>query len=136
MIKSPAAAKFAALAGAGLVLVAGVSGCAQFDKELGQQWIVVTFAPDTSVATAKHVTSVCSHIPNLPLMGKVKPDTGEPGVVDEVNFNSTHATDAETAELQAVPPEVPQDRPGFHPNRRGRQLAGLRLAPTLSLGGG
>jgi hypothetical protein len=113
VIKSPAPVKVAALAGAALALVGSVSGCAQFDKELGQQWIVVTFAPNTSVATARHVTSVCSHIPNLPLMGKVQPDTGEPGVVDEVNFNSTHATDAETADLQQCLQKFPKIVQGF-----------------------
>ena len=103
----------AALAAAAVTVVAGISGCAQFDKALGQQWIQVTFAPNTSVATAKHVTSVCSHIPNLPLMGKVKPDTGEPGVVDQVNFNSTHATDAEQAQLEQCLDKFPNIVQGF-----------------------
>lgn len=101
------------LAVGALTVIAGVSGCAEFDKQLGQQWIQVTFAPGTSVATARHVTSACSHIPNLPLMGKVKPDTGEPGVVDQVNFNSTHATDAETAELQQCLQKFPKVVQGF-----------------------
>jgi hypothetical protein len=93
--------------------MAGVSGCAKFDKALGQQWIVVTFAPNTSVATAKRITSVCSHIPNLPLMGKVQPDTGEPGVVDEVNFNSTNASDSEMAQLQQCLDKFPNIVQGF-----------------------
>jgi hypothetical protein len=101
------------LAVSAVALVGSVGGCAKFDKALGQQWIVVTFAPNTSVATAKHVTSVCSHIPNLPLMGKVAPDTGDPGVVDEVQFNSTNASDSETAQLESCLSKFPKLVQGF-----------------------
>jgi hypothetical protein len=90
----------AALAGVVVALTAGIGGCAKFDQALGQQWIVVSFAPNTSLATARHVASVCSHVPNMPLEGKVKPDTGQPGVVDEVDFNAVNATDAEMAQLE------------------------------------
>src|SRR5215471_8747194 len=92
--------KSAAIAVAGLVLAGVVGGCAQFDKQLGQQWIEVTFAPNTSVATAKHITSVCSHVPNLPLEGPVKPTTAQAGVVGSVRYNSTNATDAQVARLE------------------------------------
>jgi hypothetical protein len=102
-----------ALAVTALALVAAVGGCAKFDKEFGQQWVVVTFAPNTSVATARHVASACSHVPNLPVMGKVKADTGEPGVVDEVDFNSTNATDGELSELQQCLQKFPKIVQGF-----------------------
>jgi hypothetical protein len=103
----------AAIAVAAVALTGGVAGCAQFDKQLGQQWIQVTFAPNTSVATAKHITSVCSHVPNLPLEGPIKPDTGQAGVVDEVNYNSTNATDAQVAELQQCLGKFPASVQGF-----------------------
>jgi hypothetical protein len=96
-----------------LVLAAGISGCAKFDKALGQQWIVVTLAPNTSVATAKRVALACSHVPNMPLMGKVAPDTGEAGVVDQVDYDATNATDAEIALLQECLGKYPSVVQGF-----------------------
>lgn len=89
-----------AIAFAAGALALGVSGCAQFDKALGQQWVEVTFAPNTSVATAKHVTSVCSHVPNLRLAGPVKPTTAQASVVGSVRYNATHASVAQLAELE------------------------------------
>jgi hypothetical protein len=106
-------AKSVAIAIAAIALCGCVGGCAQFDKELGQQWIEVTFAPNTSVATAKHITSVCSHVPNLPLEGSVKADTGEAGVVDQVNYNSTNATDAQVALLEECLNKFPASVQGF-----------------------
>jgi hypothetical protein len=102
-----------ALAITAVALVAGVSGCAKFDNALGQQWIQVTFAPNTSIATARHVVSECSHIPNLPLMGRVRQDTGQPGVVDQVNFNSTNATAGEMAQLEQCLSKFPSIVQGF-----------------------
>jgi len=105
--------KSAAIAVAGLVLAGAVGGCAQFDKQLGQQWIEVTFAPNTSVATAKHITSVCSHVPNLPLEGPVKPTTAQAGVVGSVRYNSTNATDAQVARLEQCLGKFPATVQGF-----------------------
>jgi hypothetical protein len=91
----------------------GIGGCAKFDKALGQQWIQVTFAPNTTIATAKHITSVCSHIPNLPLLGKVRSTTADVGYVDEVNYNSTNATDAQIALLEQCLDRFPNQVQGF-----------------------
>ncbi len=96
-----------------IAVVLGLAGCAKFDQALGQQWVVVTFAPNTSVATAKHVTSVCSHVPNLPLEGKVKPTTAQAGVVDSVNYNATKASDAQLAELEQCLSKFPAIVQGF-----------------------
>jgi hypothetical protein len=103
----------AAIAVAGVALTGVVGGCAQFDKQLGQQWIEVTFAPNTSVATAKHITSVCSHVPNLPLIGQVKPTTAQAGVVDSVRYNSTNATVAQVARLEQCLNKFPASVQGF-----------------------
>lgn len=65
---------------------------------LGQQWVVVQFAGNTMLATARHVTAACSHVPGLHLM-PVKP-TSPGGVVGSARFNATSATDAEMARLQ------------------------------------
>jgi hypothetical protein len=94
-------------------LAFGVGGCAQFSKALGQQWIEVTFAPNTSVATAKHVTSVCSHVPNLRLYGPVKPTTAQAGVVGSVRYNATHASVAQVADLEQCLGKFPKTVQGF-----------------------
>jgi hypothetical protein len=103
----------AAIAAAAIALAGVIGGCAQFDKQLGQQWIEVTFAPDTSVATAKHITSVCSHVPNLRLAGKVKPTTAQADVVGSVRYNSTNATDAQVALLEQCLSKFPGSVQGF-----------------------
>jgi hypothetical protein len=96
-----------------VLLLAGVTGCAKFTAALGQQWIQVTFAPNTSLATARHVTSVCSHVPNLRLEGPVKSTTAQVGVVDSVNYNSTNATDAQMALLEKCLSRFPNIVQGF-----------------------
>lgn len=103
----------AAIAVAAIALAGMVGGCGQFDRQLGQQWIEVTFAPNTSVATAKHITSTCSHVPNLPLIGSVKPTTAQAGVVDSVRYNSTDATDAQVARLEQCLSKFPASVQGF-----------------------
>jgi hypothetical protein len=94
-------------------LALGVSGCSQFSKALGQQWIEVTFAPNTSVATARHVTSACSRVANVRLAGPVKPTTAQAGVVDSVRYNATHASDAQLAELEQCLGKFPKTVQGF-----------------------
>lgn len=103
----------AAIAFAAGTLALGIGGCAQIDQQLGQQWIVVTFAPNTSIATAKHVTSACSHVPNTRLAGPVKPTTAQAGVVDEVRYDATHASDAQLSELEQCLGQFPRTVQGF-----------------------
>jgi hypothetical protein len=103
----------AAIAAAAIAIAGAVGGCSQFDKQLGQQWIEVTFAPNTSVAAAKHITSACSHVPNLRLVGQVKPTTAQAGVVDSVRYNSTNATDAQVALLEQCLSKFPASVQGF-----------------------
>ena len=68
------------------------------DAALGQQWVVVQLASDTSLATARHVTATCSRASGLRAV-PVKPTS--PGrVVGSVRFISTQATDADMARLQ------------------------------------
>jgi hypothetical protein len=102
-----------AIAVAAASLALGAGGCAQFTKALGQQWVEVTFAPNTTVATAKHVTSVCSHVPNLRLAAPVKPTTAQANVVGSVRYNATHASDAELAELEQCLGKFPKTIQGF-----------------------
>ena len=106
-------ARTAVIAIVAVALAASVSGCAKIDKALGQQWVEVTFAPNTSVATARHITSVCSHVPNLSLAGPVKPTTAQSGVVDSVRYNSANATDAQLALLEKCLSRFPSRVQGF-----------------------
>jgi hypothetical protein len=96
-----------------IVLTSGLGGCAKFDKALGQQWIDVTFAPNTTVATARHITSVCSHVPNLRLARPVKPTTAQAGVVGSVRYDSTDATLAQVALLEQCLGKFPASVQGF-----------------------
>jgi hypothetical protein len=113
-VRKPVAnARSTVLAVVMILLITGIAGCAKFTAALGQQWIEVTFAPNTSVATAKHVTSVCSHVPNLRLEGPVKPTTAQQGVVGSVRYNSTNATDAQLALLENCLSRFPAIVQGF-----------------------
>lgn len=103
----------AAIAAAAIALAGAAGGCAQFDKQLGQQWIEVTFTPNTSVATARHITSACSRIPNVHLEGPVKPTTAQAGVVGSVRYDSTNATDAQVALLEQCLGKFPASIQGF-----------------------
>jgi hypothetical protein len=67
---------------------------------LGQQWIVVQFAPGTSVATARHVVAACSRVPHLRLAGPVRGSAAQPGVVDSVRYDATTASGADMARLE------------------------------------
>ena len=81
------------------VALAGlVSGCAQMNAALGQQWVVVQFAANTTLGTARHATAACSHLPGLRLL-PVKP-TSPGGIVSSARFNATQASDADMARLQ------------------------------------
>lgn len=66
---------------------------------LGQQWIVVQFKPNTTVAVARQVTQACSDLPHLGL-APVRPTSADPGMIDSARYNATNATDANMADLQ------------------------------------
>ena len=86
--------------GAGIAVgVLAVAGCAKLDKALGQQFIVVQFAPDTTLATARHVTTACSHVPNVRLQ-PVKPTTAQVNMAYSATYNVTNASAANQARLQ------------------------------------
>ena len=83
----------------GLVALAAVlGGCSRMDAALGQQWVVVQLASNTPLATARHVTAICSRTSGL-RADPVQPTS--PGkIVGSVRFISTQATDADMARLQ------------------------------------
>jgi hypothetical protein len=81
------------------VLITAVAGCAKMDAALGQQYIVVQFAPNTTLAAARHVTATCAHIPDLHLQ-PVKAATAHADIVESATYNTTSASPADLARLQ------------------------------------
>jgi hypothetical protein len=101
-----------AVTGAGLL-----GGCAKMDASLGQQWVDVQLAPNTKLATARHVSEGCAHIPGV-RAAAVKPTS--PGhLVSSVRFYTTNASDADMARLQGCLQHYPvvqgltQGEPGY-----------------------
>jgi hypothetical protein len=86
------------MAAAGLLSVCLLSSCARFSAALGQQWVVVQLGANTSVATARHVTVACSHVPGMRAAAVRATSPG--GYVASVRFNATKASDADMARLQ------------------------------------
>lgn len=85
--------------GAGIAVgVLAVVGCAELDKALGQEYIVVQFAPNTTLATARHVTGTCSRVPNVRLQ-PVKPTTAQVNIAYSATYNVTNASAANQARL-------------------------------------
>jgi hypothetical protein len=77
----------------------GLSGCASFDKALGQQQAEVYFQQNTSVSFKMKVRAACNGLPNV----KAAPiPTGVPlaSAIDVVVYNTTGASDADIARLE------------------------------------
>jgi hypothetical protein len=78
----------------------GVTGCAQFDKALGQQQALVSFKDGTSVAMRLQVRAACAKLPNVsavPIPVGVPLTSAVSEVVYQLNQN---ASDADIARLQ------------------------------------
>jgi hypothetical protein len=83
----------------GLACCLAVTGCAQFDKALGQQRVDVYFQNNVSVAFKLKVRAACNDLPNV----KAVPiPTGVPmsSAVDVVSYNTTGASTADIARLE------------------------------------
>lgn len=81
------------------VVVLSIAGCSKMASALGQQWIVVSFTPNTTMTTALHVRAACSHIQNVPPL----PLPAKHDVLDimyGVRYDTTNASPAEVSELQ------------------------------------
>jgi len=77
----------------------GLTGCAQFDKALGQQQAEVYFQQTTPVSFKMKVRAACNGLPNV----KAAPiPTGVPlsSAIDVVVYNTTGASDADIARLE------------------------------------
>ena len=87
------------------------------DASLGQQWVDAQLSPNTTMATARHLSAACAHVPGVRAV-PVKPTS--PGhVVGSVRFYTTHASDADMARLQDCLQRFPavqgltQGEPGY-----------------------
>ena len=88
-----------ALGLAGLTCLLGVTGCAQFDKSLGQQQATIYFETNVSVSFKLKVRAACN---NLPHVQATPIATGVPlaTAVDVVTYNTTGAGVADIARLE------------------------------------
>jgi hypothetical protein len=80
-------------------LVAVLTGCAKMDAALGKQWVVVSFKPHTTLTTLEKVRTACSHVPNVHPYALPRQHTVI-NLMSGVRYDTTHATDANVAELQ------------------------------------
>ena len=83
----------------GVALCLGMTGCAQFNKALGQQQALIYFKTSTPVAFKLKVRSACDNLPHV----KAAPiATGVPlaSAIDVVTYNTTGAGVADIARLE------------------------------------
>ena len=88
-----------ALCLAGVACCLGVTGCAQFNKALGQQQATIYFQSSTPVSFKLKVRAACDNLPHV----KATPvSTAVPltSAVDVVTYNTTGAGVADIARLE------------------------------------
>jgi hypothetical protein len=81
------------------VLAVALTGCAKMDAALSKQWMTVQFTPNTTLATALHVRTACSHIQNVSLMA-LPAKQSQINTMYGVRFDTTNASPANLAQLQ------------------------------------
>jgi hypothetical protein len=77
----------------------GVTGCAQFDKSLGQQQALVSFKSGTSVPERLHVRTACAKLPHV-TAAPIASGVPLSSAVDEIVYTVTGASNADIARLQ------------------------------------
>ena len=86
--------------------VLGVTGCAQFNKALGQQQALVTFQNGTSVATRLQVRATCAKVPGVSAI-PIPKGVSLSEALDQVEYSVTGASNAELAQLQVCLSKFP-----------------------------
>lgn len=81
------------------MLGATLGGCAKMDSALSQQWMTVHFGPHTTVATALHVRTACSHVQDTPPLA-LPAKRSVINMMYGIRFDTTNATPADLARLQ------------------------------------
>jgi hypothetical protein len=83
----------------GLACCLGVTGCAQFDKALGQQQASVYFQESTPVAFKLKVRLACDNLPHVKAM-PIDKSVPLSSAVDIVEYNTTGASVTDIARLE------------------------------------
>ena len=99
VVTRPAVIRPVALGLVGAACCLGVTGCAQFNKALGQQQANIYFQPSTPVAFKLKVRAACDNLPHV----KATPiSSGVPlsSAVDVVTYDTTSAGVADIARLE------------------------------------
>lgn len=87
-------------------LILGVSGCAEFNKALGQSSVQVFFSDTATPASMVKIMNACNNV-----NPHVKAEANPPGTPPEdiqVIYNTTGADDAQIAELEQCLAKYPQ----------------------------
>ncbi len=76
----------------------GLTGCAQFDKALGQEQALVSFKDGTPVSVRLQVRAACAKVPDV---SAVPIPAGVPltSATAEIEYTVTNASDADIARL-------------------------------------
>jgi hypothetical protein len=85
---------------AGAIALLALTGCAKMDNALDKQWMVVSFSPTTSVATALHVRAACSHIQNTPPLALPPGKHSVINIMYGVRYDTTNSSPANLSQLQ------------------------------------
>ena len=86
-------------AGLALATVTALAGCAQFNSALGQQQAVVSFRGGTSLAQRLAVRTACAKPPAV-VAQPLPSDLNSPYALQQVTYQTTHASDADVARLE------------------------------------
>lgn len=89
----------AALGLAGLICCLAATGCAAFDKALGQSQVDVYFTNSASVAFKLKVRAACNNLPNVKAAPIAK-SVPISSAIDVVVYNTDGANDADIARLE------------------------------------
>jgi hypothetical protein len=85
--------------GLALAAVIALAGCAQFDSALGQQQAVVVFRDGASLAQRLAVRTACAKPPAV-VPQPLPSDLNAPYALQQLTYQTTHASDAQVAELE------------------------------------
>ena len=84
---------------AGLIAGLSLAGCAKMDAALDKQWMTVNFSPGTSVTTALHVRTACSHVQNTPPLA-LPAQRSVINIMYGVRYDTTNSSPANLSQLQ------------------------------------
>lgn len=84
---------------AGLLVLAGLSGCAKFDAALGQRQAIVSFRDGTTTAERLQIRAACANTPGV--TAQHVPDLKKyPYALQQLTYSVTKASDAQVASLE------------------------------------